>query len=69
MDNDHLAWENDKVPRAWGKSFLGFNMPHFVKLATEKGTELWPRMVYIDQIFEQKDQIKAMHALLTELSE
>lgn len=65
MTRDEMYAENAKVIHAWGKSYLNFNLAHFVELANQQHFRLWKAMIEIDCKKSVGSKVNGMHKLLS----
>lgn len=67
-----LFEKNKQVLYAWGSpvtgTYLGFNLKHFVKLADDKGVDLWGGMMKVDAEVTMFGKVLVMEDLLEKLT-
>lgn len=62
-----IEQENKRCIDAWGKHFLGFNIPYFVQVANKAQVRLWGLLLEVDREAVMLDKVNKMHTILEDL--
>ncbi len=69
MTTEEVERDNARVVLAWDEKFLGYNMPHLVKLSNKKHTLLWPELIKVDVEDTMEGKLEVMKNIYQSLTE